>query len=42
MPSIGNSWSDLGQAPTLRHRRDIALVAIAVGAIAGASVIFFP
>ena len=39
MRSIGNSWSDLGQAPTLRHRREIMLVAIAVVAIASASVI---
>jgi hypothetical protein len=39
MRSIGNSWSDLGQAPTLRHRREIALVAIGVVAIASASVI---
>jgi hypothetical protein len=35
-----NSLPDLGQAPTFADRRDIALVAIAVGAIAGASVIF--
>jgi hypothetical protein len=39
MRSIGNSLSDLGQAPTLRHRREIMLVAIGVAAIAGASVI---
>jgi hypothetical protein len=39
MRSIGNSWSDLGQAPTLRHRREIALVAIGVVAVASASVI---
>jgi hypothetical protein len=35
-----NSLSDLGKAPTFADRRDIALVAIAVGAIAGVSVIF--
>lgn len=35
-----NSLSDLGIAPTFADRRDIALVSIAVGAIAGASVIF--
>ena len=39
MRSIGNSWSELGQAPTLRHRREIALVAIGVVAVASASVI---
>ena len=35
-----NSLPDLDQAPTFADRRDIGLVAIAVGAIAGASVIF--
>ena len=35
-----NSLSDLGKAPTFADRRNIALVAIAVGAVAGASVIF--
>jgi hypothetical protein len=39
MRSIGNSWSALGQAPTLRHRREIALVAVGVVAIASASAI---
>src|SRR6516225_796449 len=40
MRLIGNSWSELGQAPTIRQSRDLALVAIAVGAIASASVGF--
>jgi hypothetical protein len=39
MRSIGNSWAVLGQAPTWRHRREIALAAIGVVLIAGASVI---
>jgi hypothetical protein len=39
MRSIGNSWSVLGQAPTLRHRHEIALAVIGVVAIASVSVI---
>jgi hypothetical protein len=39
MQAIGNSWSDLGRAPTFRQRRQVAFVAIAVAAIAGASVV---
>jgi len=38
MRVIGN-WSDLGQAPSFRQRRELALVAIGIGAIASASVV---
>jgi len=39
MRSIGNSWPELGQTPTLRRGRQTALVVIGVAAIASVSVI---
>ena len=39
MRAIGNSSLDLGRAPTFRQSRELAFVAIAVAAIASASVI---
>ena len=39
MRAIGNSWLDLGRAPTSRQRRELAFVAIAVAAIASDSVV---
>ena len=39
-PPVQNDFCNkIGQAPTLRHRREIALVAIGVVAVASASVI---
>jgi len=39
MRAIGNPWSDLDHAPTFRQRRELAFVAIAIAAIASASVV---